>query len=589
MATIQGVYVALFGRPADPTGLAYFNGVTNNGANLSAINNLAGQKEYTDRFAGMNNTQIVNSIYRSLFNRDAEPTGLNFFVDALNKGTLNINNIAIAILDGAQGSDKTTADNKITAANNFTAALDTPAEVGNYSGTAAAQAGITFLASVNSSASSIPNAAATDKAIADIAVNANKGNAVAVAIGTEVSVGAAGSTTASSDKNDTITYTTLVANSTATAKANGGFGVDTVVIKTDGTAASATYAPATPIELTSVEKLFLTAGGAANAGDITLDLSKSTSVTEVWNDSSVDGVGTGTVTLTAVALGTTVGLKGTITGATNVTFAGASGTADAATLVLEGANSNDTVALNGIEVLNVSSTGTTLNTVASLYGAQTINISGSAAANLTVAAGETTTVTNTATGTLTINLASAAKLTTYTGSAASDLVTTDTAGLTANLAISTGAGSDLITVAGGASAFTLTLTGGAAADKFLFSAAVQNNIADAAEANFAKSLITIADFNKAEDVIDVSAGGARDVLDNFELGSIAGSGSLFAAVTAAAGFTTIGQQSVFVYGSDAYIFTNATGGAQGFDNGDGLIKVTGLTNLADLTATNFII
>ncbi|MBB4145754.1 hypothetical protein GGQ72_004687, partial [Rhizobium rhizoryzae] len=25
MATIQGVYLALFGRPADPTGLSYFN------------------------------------------------------------------------------------------------------------------------------------------------------------------------------------------------------------------------------------------------------------------------------------------------------------------------------------------------------------------------------------------------------------------------------------------------------------------------------------------------------------------------------------------------------------------------------------
>ncbi len=43
MATIQGVYVALFGRPADPTGLAYFNSVTNNGANLNAIGNLATQ------------------------------------------------------------------------------------------------------------------------------------------------------------------------------------------------------------------------------------------------------------------------------------------------------------------------------------------------------------------------------------------------------------------------------------------------------------------------------------------------------------------------------------------------------------------
>ncbi len=125
MATIQGVYVALFGRPADPTGLAYFNSVTSGGANLSAISNLAATQEYQARFAGQNNVQIITSIYQSLFNRDPEAAGLNFFVDALNKGTLSINNIAIAILDGAQGSDRTVVDAKIASANAFTTALDT--------------------------------------------------------------------------------------------------------------------------------------------------------------------------------------------------------------------------------------------------------------------------------------------------------------------------------------------------------------------------------------------------------------------------------------------------------------------------------
>ncbi len=46
MATIQGVYMALFGRPADPLGLAFFNSATNNGANLTAIGDLAATAEY---------------------------------------------------------------------------------------------------------------------------------------------------------------------------------------------------------------------------------------------------------------------------------------------------------------------------------------------------------------------------------------------------------------------------------------------------------------------------------------------------------------------------------------------------------------
>jgi hypothetical protein len=41
MASIQGVYVALFGRPADVSGLSFFKGVTNDGADLTAIGDLA--------------------------------------------------------------------------------------------------------------------------------------------------------------------------------------------------------------------------------------------------------------------------------------------------------------------------------------------------------------------------------------------------------------------------------------------------------------------------------------------------------------------------------------------------------------------
>ncbi len=62
MATIQGVYVALFGRPADPTGLAYFNSVTKNGADLNGIGDLTTTAEYQARFAGQSNTQIVTAI-----------------------------------------------------------------------------------------------------------------------------------------------------------------------------------------------------------------------------------------------------------------------------------------------------------------------------------------------------------------------------------------------------------------------------------------------------------------------------------------------------------------------------------------------
>src|SRR6476646_9000667 len=125
MASIQGIYVALFNRPADPGGLQYWNQVTGNGRDLSKIVDLQSTPEYQTRFIGQTNTQVVSSIYKSLFNRDAEPGGLAFFVDALTTGRATINSIAINILDAAVGADKTLIDPKISAADLFTTHLDT--------------------------------------------------------------------------------------------------------------------------------------------------------------------------------------------------------------------------------------------------------------------------------------------------------------------------------------------------------------------------------------------------------------------------------------------------------------------------------
>lgn len=169
MATIQGVYLALFGRPADPAGLAYFNGITGNGRNLSGIADLSSQPEYLTRFTGKSNSEIVQSIYQSLFGRVGEAEGVNFFVGKLASKELTINTIAINILDGAAGSDLTLVNKKLAAADLFTNAIDTPAEVAAYAGTAAAEKGVAFLSSV-AETSSIVTASDADTAVAGLSV-----------------------------------------------------------------------------------------------------------------------------------------------------------------------------------------------------------------------------------------------------------------------------------------------------------------------------------------------------------------------------------------------------------------------------------
>ncbi len=137
MASIQGIYLALFGRPADPAGLVFWNEKTNGGQDLSAlIGGLTTSKEYLSRFEGRTNEQIITSIYDALFGRAPDAEGLAFFVEALKNGS--VETIAIQILDGAKGQDIAVIQNKVEAATRFTANLDTPAEIAAYVGEAAA-------------------------------------------------------------------------------------------------------------------------------------------------------------------------------------------------------------------------------------------------------------------------------------------------------------------------------------------------------------------------------------------------------------------------------------------------------------------
>lgn len=140
-STVQGFYVALFNRPADPFGLAFWEGLTSNGADLTVLINgdpsrgigsLTSVPEYTARFAGLSNTEVVNSIFQSLFGRDGDAGGLAFYVDALASGAQNIETIAINIYDGALGTDLETLLNKEMAANKFTSEIDTQAEIDAY-------------------------------------------------------------------------------------------------------------------------------------------------------------------------------------------------------------------------------------------------------------------------------------------------------------------------------------------------------------------------------------------------------------------------------------------------------------------------
>jgi len=80
---VQEIYIAYYGRPADPAGLQYWAGqLAANRGNLSAIINAFGSSaESTALYAGADNSAKVTAIYRQLFNRAPDTAGLNFYTD----------------------------------------------------------------------------------------------------------------------------------------------------------------------------------------------------------------------------------------------------------------------------------------------------------------------------------------------------------------------------------------------------------------------------------------------------------------------------------------------------------------------------
>ncbi|WP_306391707.1 DUF4214 domain-containing protein [Telluria beijingensis] len=151
---IQRIYVAYFGRPADAEGLAFWSNAYRQanipldiGSLLTAYDSSPTVKYLVDIFGRSLESQdlyddndhaaFVNSVYRNLYNRDAEPQGRDFWTKAITDGVLTKPVVALAIMGGAQGTDSESISKKVAAASHFTS-LFTPADLASaYSGNAA--------------------------------------------------------------------------------------------------------------------------------------------------------------------------------------------------------------------------------------------------------------------------------------------------------------------------------------------------------------------------------------------------------------------------------------------------------------------
>ncbi|HZH28063.1 MAG TPA: DUF4214 domain-containing protein [Azospirillaceae bacterium] len=454
-AAIQKAYIAFFNRPADPLGLAWWEKqVADNGGNLAAvINAFSASQEYRDLYAGLNNAQIVNQLYNNLFGRDAEKAGLEFWVDALSRGTVNVGNIAFTMANGAQGDDAKVMANKVEVAQAFTAEVDTTPEILGYAGAAAAQVAREFLATVGATEASrdAAKAVVATQVAATVAAGGNGGTPGQTFTLTDK----VGEQVTGTANNDTIKAVLGGAGATLNTGdvVDGGGGTDTLEI-----IATAKVLPA-GFETKSVENIVVT------------NLTGGFDVTDKLGVAAFDGAKTITLasnvvdgaTVTGLAEGQTFGLKGT--SAVNSTTkadvtAEYAATAKVASVSLNNASleagaTDGTLTVDGaaLETLNVAGsskvTGGTADTIEILEGAavktvKTINVTANAALALDVDNFTAATKVNvTGPGKANLNILGAAVKTLTATAAAGGVTATGSAALQE---VTTGAGKDSITL-----------------------------------------------------------------------------------------------------------------------------------------------
>ncbi|ABB57158.1 bluetail domain-containing putative surface protein [Synechococcus elongatus] len=190
ITSAQQLYVAFYGRPADPAGQKFWDVIVQD--NLSTLNYGAIAEAFGEsvesflRFSSLSAAEAVNTLFQTILNRDADPIGQDFYVKELESGRLSLANLAIAIVEGIEeGSrDAQTFLNKVLVADLFTRSLDSLEEIEAYDfskNPIALPTVQALLAQVTGDDSSLPNALQVT-AIAQQVVVSSGSPATAIAI-----------------------------------------------------------------------------------------------------------------------------------------------------------------------------------------------------------------------------------------------------------------------------------------------------------------------------------------------------------------------------------------------------------------------
>lgn len=484
---VQKLYIAYYGRPADPLGLQYWsNEIEKAGGKIDAVVNAFGNSDEAKAIYGdLGLAAQINNVYQNILGRPAETGGLTWYAQEIQAGRITLAGLAQAVIDGASGADATVVANKLVVAKAFTDAVDDSAQsIVDYNGEAAADIARDFLATVTADTDSVTAATGNIASTVSSLNGALTGETFTLTTGIDNIVGTAG--------NDVITATNTGTSIVLGGldAVDGGAGNDTLSIADTNGAAAGTYDFALPtgFSIKNVEVLKVTTNGAIGTkGGAAFDISNIAGLTSA----NLVAAGAGSANGSNVKAAGTTDVNLTVAGSNQIDIAGGKAvTTNNGGVVNVTGNALTSVTVNkasglvtidnvGTDVAATTAAGTTLTSVTLNSVDANSAVKGAALTGVTVkgatTAARTVTVTNgTANHSLTVNVdgtgykADGTAVQTVVADANAKTITVNATGSKSSLALTGSTAATTVNVTGSAD---LTLAALASATKLDGSAA----------------------------------------------------------------------------------------------------------------------